>query len=60
MTRRILPLLPVICAVFALSGTTTDDFTVRCTIDISGRRLGTTASVVHGKPGEMSRRSIAM
>ena len=36
MTRRILALLPVLCAVFAVSGATTDDFTVRCTIDISG------------------------
>ena len=33
---RILAFLSVLCAAFALPGATTDDFTVRCMIDISG------------------------
>ena len=36
MIHRILVFLSVLCAGLALPGATTDDFTVRCTVDVSG------------------------
>ena len=36
MTYRILALLSVLCMGLTLPGATTDDFTVHCTVDISG------------------------